>query len=50
VANTFFAGVGNVQSSHSGERHGIIDAKARGGLNTMKLEIPEMRDFVEPVV
>ncbi|MBI1788110.1 MAG: phospholipase D family protein [Acidobacteria bacterium] len=49
VADTFFGGVTEVQSSHSGQRHGIIEATARGGRNTMKLEIPEMRDFVQPV-
>jgi len=49
VADTFFRGVTEVQSSHSGQRHGIIEATARGGRNTMKLEIPEMRDFVQPV-
>lgn len=49
VADTFFSGVTEVQSSHSGQRHGIIEATARGGRNTIKLEIPEMRDFLQPV-
>jgi hypothetical protein len=49
VADTFFQGVTEVQSAHSGQRHGIIEATARGGRNTMKLEIPEMRDFAQPV-
>ena len=49
VADTFFHGVTEVQSAHSGQRHGIIEATARGGRNTMKLEIPEMRDFAQPV-
>jgi hypothetical protein len=49
VADTFFRGVTEVQSAHSGERHGIIEATARGGRNTMKLEIPEMRDFDQPL-
>jgi hypothetical protein len=49
VADTFFKRVSDVQSAHSGEHHGIIEATARGGRNTMKLEIPEMRDFVQPV-
>lgn len=49
VADTFFAGVTAVQSAHSGERHGIIEATARGGRNTLKLEIPEMREFAQPV-
>jgi hypothetical protein len=49
VVDTFFKGVTEVRSSHSGEEHGIILAGARGGRNTMKLEIPEMREFVQPV-
>lgn len=49
VADTFFQGVTEVQSAHSGVRHGIHVATARGGRNTMKLEIPEMGDFVQPV-
>lgn len=49
VADTFFQGITDVQSAHSGQRHGIHVATARGGRNTMKLEIPEMADFVQPV-
>ncbi len=49
VADTFFRGVTEVRSVHSGQTHVISKATARGGLNTIKLEIPEMRDFVQPV-
>lgn len=49
VADTFFRSVTEVQSAHSGLRHGIHEASARGGRNTMKLEIPEMAEFVQPV-
>jgi hypothetical protein len=49
VADTFFHGVAEVTSAHSGQRHGIHVATARGGRNTMKLEIPEMADFTHPV-
>jgi HKD family nuclease len=45
----FFGGMGDVESAHSGERHTIREASARGGRNTLKLEIPEMRDFADPV-
>ena len=46
LANTFFAGVVEVQSAHSATPHGINPAAARGNdSNTLKLEIPEMRDF-----
>lgn len=40
---------GEVISALSGARHTIHEAAARGGRNTLKLEIPEMRDFTDPV-
>lgn len=49
VVDTFFGTATEVRSSHSGQAHGIISASARGGRNTMKLEIPEMRNFDQPV-
>lgn len=49
VADTFFKGATGVRSAHSGEMHGINQATARGNRNTVKLEIPEMLDFVQPV-
>lgn len=49
VVDAFFGTAHEVRSSHSGEAHEIITASARGDRNTMKLEIPEMRDFVQPV-
>lgn len=49
VVDTFFTGAGAVRSAHSGQQHGIIQASARGNRNTIKLEIPEMRDFDDPV-
>jgi len=49
IRNTFFADASDVRSNHSGDGHVISAASARGGPNTMKLEIPEMRNFVDPV-
>ena len=49
VLDTFFGKATEVRSAHSGEIHGIIQASARGTRNTIKLEIPEMREFVQPV-
>lgn len=49
VMNIFFQGATSVRSAHDGVSHGIIAASARGGPNTIKLEIPEMRTFVQPV-
>ena len=46
----FFEGVKEIISSHNGQHHPIVEAGARGGINTLKLEIPEMRDFVDPVL
>lgn len=50
VVDTFFGNVPEVRSASSGQAHDIIQASARGTRNTIKLEIPEMRDFVQPVV
>ncbi len=49
VVDTFFTGSSEVRSTHSAEVHGIIEASARGTRNTIKLEMPEMKDFVQPV-
>lgn len=49
VVDTFFHDATSVRSAHSGDAHGIIQASARGNRNTIKLEIPEMREFAEPV-
>ncbi len=49
VVDTFFQVATEVRSAHSGEDHGIIQATARGARNTIKLEIPEMREFVQPL-
>lgn len=49
VKDAFFVGATHVLSVHSYEQHGIHPASARGGRNTIKLEIPEMRDYAQPV-
>lgn len=49
VVDTFFTGATEVRSAHSADAHGIIEASARGARNTIKLEIPEMRNFTQPV-
>jgi hypothetical protein len=49
VVDTFFQGATAVRSAHDGVSHGIIAATARGNRNTIKLEIPEMRDFAQPL-
>jgi hypothetical protein len=47
--NTGFFGGGAIISSHSGVRRNIREAQARGGRNTLKLEIPETRPLTDPV-
>jgi hypothetical protein len=49
VVDTFFQGATAVRSAHDDVSHGIIAASARGGRNTIKLEIPEMRNFAQPL-
>lgn len=46
----FFEGVAEIISSHDNRVHPVSKASARGGINTLKLEIPEMRDFLDPVL
>ena len=48
--DAFFVGVTAIVSSHDGRSHGINRARARGIVNTLKLEIPEMREFRNPVI
>ena len=51
VANApFFGGIKSVLSVHTGDSHNVREASARGIINTLKLEIPEMRKMSEPVV
>lgn len=50
ASQPFFAGINHVTSSHNGIAHVISEAEARGIINTLKLEIPEMRHFADPVI
>lgn len=51
VANApFFGGIKSVLSVHTGESHDLREASARGIINTLKLEIPEMKHMTDPVV
>lgn len=49
VVEAFFHGTETVRSVHTGDEHQTRTAQARGGPNTVKLEIPEMRYFNEPL-
>jgi hypothetical protein len=48
VKKTFFGNVTEVWSTFSGHAHGINPASAGGNPNTLKLEIPEVKDFIQP--
>lgn len=49
VSEVFFKSVTNVRSVHNGEFHDLILAQTQGGRNTLKLEVPEMRKFADPM-
>lgn len=49
AGSAFFSGIKSVMSVHSGQSHGVRPAKARGIVNTLKLEIPEMRPMNDPI-
>ena len=37
-------------SAHDGRSHPLVQASARGGLNTVKTEIPEFESMADPVL
>ncbi|WP_373486820.1 hypothetical protein [Blastomonas sp.] len=47
VANTFFKGLTTVQNALSGVTRELHPAKAHGKSNTIKLEIPEQKNFTD---
>ncbi len=50
MKTAFFAGVKHLVSEHDGRAHPLIHARARGVLNTIKVEIPEIEPMVDPVM
>jgi hypothetical protein len=50
VRTEFFEGISALTSAHDGREHQIIRASARGGLNTYKLEVPEIDPMPDPVL
>ena len=50
VRDPFFSGIAHLTSAHDGRTHDLITASARGGPNTIKLEVPEINPFVDPVI
>lgn len=50
VRTEFFSGINALVSAHDTRTHPLIKAKARGGLNTIKTEIPEIEPMNDPVL
>ena len=50
VRTGFFGAANEIRSAHNNERHQIRVASARGGINTMKLEVPEINAMNDPVM
>lgn len=50
LGSRFFTGLHELTSAHDGRSHSIITASARGGVNTMKVEIPEIEPVADPVI
>lgn len=50
VRTDFFSGIDAVVSAHDGRTHQLVKASARGGLNTIKTEIPEIEPMTDPVL
>lgn len=46
----FFSGINTLVSAHDGRTHPLVQANARGGLNTIKTEIPEIEPMADPVL
>lgn len=49
LTGTFFANAQQVRSTHTNLTHSIRLAKAGGKQNTMKLEMPEIKGFKDPM-
>lgn len=50
VRTNLFAGIKAMISDHDNRTHPLVQASARGGLNTVKIEIPEIEPMVDPVL
>ncbi|MBI2865409.1 MAG: hypothetical protein HYX94_12720 [Chloroflexi bacterium] len=50
VRTRFFAEIDALVSAHDGRSHPLIQASARGGLNTVKIEVPEIEPMADPVL
>ncbi len=50
VQSKFFTGIKGIVSAHNAHEHPLVQASARGSLNTIKVEIPEIESMTDPVL
>lgn len=50
LESNFFFGISELTSDHDGRIHKFIEAWARGVLNTIKIEVPEIEPMGDPVL
>jgi hypothetical protein len=50
VRTAFFSGVAEIISAHDARVHPLVEASARGSVNTIKAEIPEIATMNDPVL
>jgi len=50
VRTNFFTRINSLVSAHDGRTHPLVQATARGSLNTIKTEIPEIEPMSDPVL
>jgi len=50
IHTQFFLRISHLVSAHDGRSHPLVQASARGGLNTIKAEIPEIEPMNDPVL
>jgi HKD family nuclease len=50
VRTKFFAGISRLISAIDGRAHPLVSARARGGVNTIKIELPEIESMADPVL
>ena len=50
VRTNFFTRITKLVSDHDNRSHVLVEASARGGLNTIKTEVPEIESMIDPVL
>ncbi|MDA1276544.1 MAG: phospholipase D family protein [Verrucomicrobia bacterium] len=50
VRTAFFTGIAEIVSAHDTRAHPLVEASARGSVNTIKAEIPEIATMSDPVL